>query len=169
MNRRRHRRQSVSFDDLAPVLRETELGAEQGPCSRRAEANDQLRLGDGDLLIEPRTACVDLPHRWFLVDATFPALLPSKVFDGVRDVDVRSIDACLLEGPIQDRTGRTDERLAREILSVAGLFADKHDVGDRIAFAEHRLCGTFPQVAIATCSGVTTQTLKLHRRRARAW
>jgi hypothetical protein len=45
----------------------------------------------------------------------------------------------VLQSPIQQSAGRSDERLAGEILLVAGLFAHQHQGGAARARARHRL------------------------------
>jgi len=53
----------------------------------------------------------------------------------------------LLEGSIQQATCRTDEWMAFDVLHVAWLLADHHDLGMPGAFTENRLCG--PRMEIA--------------------
>jgi hypothetical protein len=53
----------------------------------------------------------------------------------------------------QQLTGRTDERLAREVFLIAGLLADQHHARIRRTLAEHGLGAALPQVAPAASRG----------------
>ena len=58
-----------------------------------------------------------------------PALAPrlvAEVLDRVGDVDVVAGDAGPLEAPVEHRAGGADERVALDVLAVAGLLADEH-------------------------------------------
>ena len=61
------------------------------------------------------------------------------MFHDVRHVHHRAIDAGVLERLVEQLSGRPDERLALQVLLVAGLLADEDDVRLRGALAEDGL------------------------------
>ena len=107
----------------------------------------RARLHERDLGVEPRPAGRDLAGVRLLVDAPLAARLPLEVLDDVGDVDLRAVDPRLRERPIEQRAGRTDERMAAQILGVARLLADEHQRRRRRAFAEDGLRGALVEVA----------------------
>src|SRR5205085_8990908 len=88
-----------------------------------------------------------------LVDAALPARRPLEVLDRVRDVHGVTVDAGLLERVVEHPSGRPDERLALEVLPVARLLADHHDLRAGTAFTEHRLGRVPVQVAALAVRG----------------
>ena len=76
-----------------------------------------------------------------------PAGLPLEVLDDVRDVGELAVDARLLERPVEQLAGGADERPAGEILLVAGLLADEHQLGLGPSLAEDGLRAAAPEVA----------------------
>src|SRR5437667_3237642 len=73
----------------------------------------------------------------------------------VGDVDiVLAIDADLIEHAVEISPGGPDERMAGQILLIAGLLADEHHEGVARAFAENGLRRVAVQVAaVAVGSG----------------
>jgi hypothetical protein len=69
------------------------------------------------------------------------------VLHDVRDEDALAVDACLVESPVEQLTGRAHERLAGEILAIARLLADEHDAGRDPALTEDGLGGPLPEIA----------------------
>jgi len=61
------------------------------------------------------------------------------VLDRIGDESVFPCDAGIVECGIENAASRSDERLARQVLLVAGLFADQHEIGLFWTFARHRL------------------------------
>ena len=68
-----------------------------------------------------------------------------KVLDDVGDVDLRAVDLYLLECPVEQLSRGPDERTPFEVLAVAGLLADEHDLGVLRAFAEDGLRAGLPE------------------------
>ena len=66
---------------------------------------------------------------------------------GVRQIDPAAIDARLFQRRVEETSGRTDERLALEVLLVTGLLAHQHQARVLAAFAENGLGRALPQVA----------------------
>jgi hypothetical protein len=81
------------FDELATVLRHPELPAEQRLCRRRAEEDEDARLHDLELGLEPGAAGGHLGPVRLLMDPAFASRLPLEVLDGVRDVGRRAVDS----------------------------------------------------------------------------
>src|SRR5690242_2060022 len=78
----------------------------------RAHRNDEPRLYQGDLALEPRTACFDLELSRRFVDAAPAARLELEVLDGVGDVDACAIDASITQTAVEELPCRADERAA---------------------------------------------------------
>src|SRR5918999_139957 len=143
-NRRRvHSREcdggELRLEWLAALLRHTELSAEERLRGGRPKSDEQARLADAELGVEPRPAGGDLRPVRLLVNAPLSACRPLEVLDGIRHVDLRAVDASLLERAVKQLPRRADERPALLVLLVAGLLADEHHLGFRGALAEHRL------------------------------
>jgi hypothetical protein len=74
------------------------------------------------------------------VNTALAALFEFEVLDRVGHVDVPAIDPGGLERAIEQPSGRTDERPALQILLIARLFADQHQLRVRRPFTQHALC-----------------------------
>ena len=75
------------------------------------------------------------------MQAPLAAHLVLEVLDRVGYESVLPRDAGVFERGIENAAGRPDERLSRQILLVAGLFADQHEIGRCRTFAWNRLGG----------------------------
>src|SRR5262245_61788186 len=117
---------------------------------RRPETNDYARCNALELGLQPRTASLHFAEPRFEVNAAFAARFPLEVFDGVGDVDLGARDSGLVECPIEERAGRTDEGVTGAIFRVAGLLADKHYTSLCSPFAKHRLSCVGEQGACST-------------------
>jgi hypothetical protein len=69
------------------------------------------------------------------------------VLDRIGDVASRALEPSLLETDVEQASGRADKGVACNILLVAGLFADKHDIGLLRSFAEDELGCVLVEVA----------------------
>src|SRR5205807_9324739 len=103
-----------------------------------------------------------------VVDAALAARLPLEVLDGVRDVDAAAVDAGGGERLVKDAPCRPDEGTAREILPVARLLADEHQLRTRRAFAEDGLRRVPPELAGAAVGGVVGESREVRRGHAAA-
>jgi hypothetical protein len=74
-----------------------------------------------------------------LMDAALAARHILEVFDRIRDIHQRTVNAGLGKSAIEDATGRSHERSALQIFLIAGLLADEHDGAGYGPLAEHRL------------------------------
>src|SRR5207247_640664 len=73
--------------------------------------------------------------------------LELEMLHGVGDIDLAAIDARVGERLVQESSGRPDERVARQILFVAGLLTHHHDPRAHRTLAQHRLRGIAVKVA----------------------
>ena len=97
---------------------------------RRAEADDQLGLDDGDLALEVGDAAGHLFGRGH-------AVAGRAAFDDVADEHLLAGIAHGVDHLGQQLAGAADEREALLVFVGAGAFADEHDVGPEQALAGH--------------------------------
>jgi len=128
VHRRHDERRQLRLHRHAAVLADPELTAEERLRGGRAEAHEHLGLQQREFGLEPRPAGGDLRSVRLLVDAPLPARLPLEVLDDVRDVGQLAVDPRLLECLVEQPAGGADERLASQVLLIAGLLADEHDL-----------------------------------------
>jgi len=150
VHRRHDDGRELRLDGHAAVLADPELTTEERLRGGRAEAHEHLRLQQRELGLEPRPAGGDLRSVRFLVDAALPTRLPLEVLDDVRDVGQPAVDPGLFERVVEQSARGADERPARQVLLVAGLLADEHDLGFGRPFAEDRLRPGLPEIARLT-------------------
>jgi hypothetical protein len=86
------------------------------------------------------------------MQAALAARLELEVLDRIGDVASRALEPGLLEADVEQASGRADERAACNILLVARLFADEHDVGLLRSLAEDELGGVL--VEFAACAAL---------------
>jgi len=91
------------------------------------------------------------------VDAALAATDPFEVLDGVGDVDLRAVDARVLQRLVEELPGWADEGPALQVLLVAGLLADEDDLGARLALAEDGLGAGLVEVAGGAAGGGLAQ------------
>src|SRR5580704_6351297 len=137
----------LRVDRPAAVAPDPDVRAEQGLGGGGAEANQRFRLDHLELGLEPRKAGVDLPAVGRLVDPSLTPELVAEMLDHVGDVDVVAGYPRSLESLVEDATRWPDERMAFDVLAVAGLLADQHQARVRGALAHNRLRGALPQIA----------------------
>src|SRR5437867_3103574 len=125
--------------EAAAVLRDLELVAEDRASGGGTQADEHLRLEQGQLGFEPRAARVELARSRRLVDPALATLLELEVLDRVGDVELLARQTRFGECPIEHLARRPDERGALEIFLVARLLADEHDARVGRAAAEHGL------------------------------
>src|ERR1700730_10539329 len=81
------------------------------------------------------------------MNPALPAFLELKVFDGIGDIYLRSINPRLRQRAIQQSPRGSHERTPHLVLLIARLFADKNDRRRSRPLASHRPCGSSIQVA----------------------
>src|SRR6185437_13004796 len=124
---------------LALVLSDPVPRAEHGLPCYRAQQHHQPRPDRAELGLQPEPAGPDLGAVRALVDPTLTPLGPLEVLDRVGHVHVGTVDAGLVQSPVQDPARGPDERMALFVLLVTRLLTDQRDGNARPAFAEHRL------------------------------
>src|SRR5437588_10083778 len=110
------------------------------------------------LCVQPRTAGVNLRIARLLVNTSLASFggRPLEVFYNSCDVNLSAVDACLNQSLIQQLSRRSDKRMPRKILLIAGLLAHEHDRSVGRTLAENCLCRVLPQVTSpAILSGAT--------------
>ena len=147
MNCRSEQRGKRRFHHLAALPQNTEIARYQGLRSGRAKADDHLGTNPRNLGFEPRTARRDLPRVGLFMNPKLAALRRIEMFYDIGDVHLGAIDTSLLERVVEQLARRADERMALDVFSIAGLFADEHHFSPSRAFAEDRLRRTLPDVA----------------------
>jgi hypothetical protein len=88
------------------------------------------------------------------MDATLALGHPLEVLDSIRYVNPLAVYPRGVQRLIQKTPGRTNERLALDILAITGLFTNEHHVSRYVALAEDRLSACLPQVAAAAPGGL---------------
>jgi hypothetical protein len=145
----------LPLHECAAVLRDPDCGAEQRLRGGGAEADDDVRVDEPQLLDEPRPARRDVAHVRRLMDAPLAGsgLAEPEVLDRVGAIGDGAIDARLVDGLHEQPAGRTDERLTLAVLLVARLFADQDHAGGRRPRGEHRLRRVLPELAAPAVLG----------------
>jgi hypothetical protein len=59
------------------------------------------------------------------MDPALPSLREPEVFDGVGHIDIGHRDSGLIQSPLQQLAGRSNERDAFAVLDVTGRLADQ--------------------------------------------
>ena len=125
--------------------------------SRTSSGGDE----DLDLRPQPGLACDDVRAQRRLVQAALPAHLEAEVLDRVRLVDALVVEARALQRDVQHVAGRPDERVTLDVLAVAGLLADEHELGMLRPLAEDGLRRRAPEVAAAAAVGRLAHTREI--------
>ena len=136
-----HRHKSVHPAERhrAALARDRHGTPHQRACGCGSERNDEPRPHQRDLAIEPPAARGHLvPVRLFM-QAPFAARLVLEVLHHVGEVKLGAIEAGFGKRAVKQLAGRSDERLAGQILLVARLLADEHESGVARTLAEHGL------------------------------
>ena len=124
---------------LAAFARDSKRRSENRLCCRRAHGNHQLWLNNSQLRFQPRSAGGDLARIWFLMNPSFAAGLPLKMFHRVRHINLGSINSSFLKRLVHDFPGGSNERSPGDVFIISRLFANQHDRGVLWAFAKHSL------------------------------
>src|SRR4029450_13332737 len=101
--------------NLAAVLGDLEVPAEERLGGGRPQQDQDLRVHHADLRVEPGPACADVAEVGLAVDPALPPSLPVEVLHHIREVDVLAWDAGFRERPLKQRSGRSDEAAAPSI------------------------------------------------------
>ena len=139
MNSRKDPGRKFGRQYFAPLARDPKRRAENRLRCRRAQGHYQLWLNDSYLRFQPRAAGGSLARIWFLMDTSFPARLPLKMFHGVRHINLGPINSSFFERSIHYFPSGSNERFTGDILIISRLFAHEHDKGVLWTFAEYSL------------------------------
>lgn len=145
--------------ELTTLLRYSKVAAQQRLSRGRAQADDDSRLHQFNLNVEPRTARRNLERIRLLVNPALAAGLPLKVFDGVCHIGVAAIDAGFMQRLVEQSARRTDEGTSLQVFFVVRLLADEHDACLGLAFTEDGLCTTLPKITRAAILGCIAGSL----------
>jgi hypothetical protein len=96
------------------------------PGSGRAQGDHDVRLHDGELVVEPPAAGVDLARVRLLVDAPLALRLELEMLHRIGDENLASVDAGIGERAVKDAARRPHEWLAGPIFLVTRLLAHQH-------------------------------------------
>src|SRR5258706_1873178 len=154
-----HVGQALAGLDPAALPGDAEPGPEERLGRGGAEGHDERGLHRGELALEPLVAGLDLALCRGLVQAAFAARLPLEVLHRIGDVELRPVEARLMQRLVEDAPGGADERMALAVLDVPGLLADQHDACARTALAENGLRSVLPQGAGAAIARFFAQLL----------
>jgi hypothetical protein len=121
------------------ILEKLVLRAYEGASRSSAQANDDLRADLCQFGLQPWETRVDLARRRFLVDAALAPFFELKVLDGIRQVKIGAIQIGIVEGPVEQTSRRSHERLTGQVFFIAGLFSDQEGARPRRSRAQHRL------------------------------
>ncbi len=113
----------------------------------RAETNDNGRRDGLQLRGEPRMARANFPGSGFVMNAFFATAKPFEMLHRIGDVNGLAIDSGFRQCGVEELTGGSDKRRAREILAIARLLADKNCSRIFWAITEHGLRRVRKQVA----------------------
>jgi len=151
----------VRVNGNSATLHDAEGWAQERLRRRRAEANDDLRLDQVQLILEPRKTSAHFADvRRLVQSALRPRVArPLKVLHRVGDVDIVAVDARGVERMIEQTTGGSHKGPALLVLLIAGLLAHDDDARRPRALPEYRLRPHLPEIAAAATG----------RRRAQFW
>src|ERR1019366_2231506 len=127
-------------EPFAAEFRNALSGLQHGLRRASAEAADYLGLNHAELAKQIRRACCDLVR-------FRQAIFGWAAFDDVADVNVRAAKAHRLDHLREKFSGAADERFALSVFVAARAFADKDELGFRIAYAEDDVRAGLVQLA----------------------
>jgi len=160
MHGRSDERREIRLDEGGPLRADAKLRSDHRLGGGRSEADDDARLDDIDLRLQPWPAGIDLRGVRLLVDAPLAARLPLEVLHHIGDVDAAAIDARFLQRLVQEIARRPHKGPALKVFLVPRLLADEHHGGCLLPFAEHGLRSGFPEIAGLAAGGRDLQLLQ---------
>src|SRR5579864_1814569 len=116
-------------DQLSALTRDAEGSTQEGLRRSRTKADQNLRLHHAQFSVEPGTTGVNFRVARLLVNPLLAAggSRPLKVLHHVGQINLRVINTSLFQCPIEKFSRRSNKRMPKAILLIAGLLADKHD------------------------------------------
>ena len=119
---------------------DAEVRADEGHGRDAAETDDDLRIHQGDLALQPVPAGI-------LLDPQGVPVPGRAALDDVGDVDLRAVEIDDPKHIVEQVPGGAHKGHALPVLLLAGAFADEHDLRLLIAHAEDQLVPRLPQGA----------------------
>ncbi len=130
MKGRHHRGRQVRVEEASSIAADPEAGTEDGLGGGGAQADQDHRSDGRYLAFQPRPTSADLVCARLVVQPSSAAPVwgrpPFEVLDHVGHVCLRSIDAGLGQGRVEQLARRPDEGMTGQILLVAGRLAHEH-------------------------------------------
>lgn len=157
----RPRRDVVEF---SPVLSQPEGRSQQRVRCSGPHGHNDVRLNHFDFGLQPRPAGLHLPRAGFGVQPPLAPLFPFEMFDRIGDEHFVAVDSGILQCPVENPAGRSDERTSDTVFDIAGLLADQHHRGAWRTFSENSLRGAFIKI---TAHAMRRGRLQLRKGRAR--
>lgn len=118
----------------------------------RPQGDDENRLNNRHLALEPPAALLDLIAIRPLMQPPFAPRLVFEMLDRIGDIDRTPIEACFHKCAIEHGAGRPDKGMALNVFLIARLFADENERRRGIAFAEDGLRRVLVKwTALAAC------------------
>src|SRR3954453_23003844 len=111
MDRDHDARAVIERQGFAAQLADCHRAAHDRTRTGRAKRDNQLRLDDRALLLEPPFAALDLVGIWLLVQAALAPRLELEVFHCIGDEGFVARDTGIAERLVEDAACRPDERL----------------------------------------------------------
>ena len=137
---------------LAALARNAKSRAENRLCRRRTQGHHQFWLNDSQFRFQPGATGCSLAGIWLLMNPSFPARLPLKMFHRVRDIYLGPINPSFLQRLIHDFSSRSNKGFASDIFVISRLLPDQHHGCALRAFAKNSLGRSFVQM---TCSAMS--------------
>ncbi len=155
-----HMRREITFHHGSTISSHAKIFSQQRLRGACAKANQNLRLNNLQLRVQPRTARLNFRMARLLMNASLATLRgnPLEVLHHIGDVDFGPIDADLRQHFVEQPSCRTDERMSRFVFAISGLLSDKHYASSGRAFSEHSLRPEFPKITRFTRTGGALQT-----------
>src|SRR5918993_1194557 len=119
MDRQHRRRPERRRRRYPTALADPHVLTEDRAASGRAHQAQGPGPDHGDLLPDPGGAGSQMGEVRLAMDPLLPAVLVTEVLHGVREVDVVALDTQGLEGPVEDPTGGSHQRVTPAVLPVA--------------------------------------------------
>src|SRR5579864_9546750 len=109
-------------DQLSALARDAEGSTQEGLRCSRTQADQNLRLHHAQFSVEPGTTGVNFRVARLFVNPLLPAgsSRPLKMLHHVGQINLRVINACLFQCPIEKLPRRSNKRMPKTILLIAG-------------------------------------------------
>jgi hypothetical protein len=126
-----------SLTHLAMLLAELDFSVDLGFGRRDPDADNDPRLDDVELSIQPGATGFELSRRWSPVDYTAFLRFDRPTLDHIGEPQLASFETDLLQGLIEQPARWPSKRPARLLLDDPRPLTDKHHLGMDIAFTEN--------------------------------